>query len=86
MWTAQLCLDVMVSVLNDSKIMGKDVFGAKRLMRIGDAFNRKFSEYIVAMSDHEEADYLRTKIDQEQAMIFGSEAKSWSERYDYFDD
>lgn len=62
-WIAQLCLDILTGVLNDPDIMGKDVFGAKRLKKICNAFNERFPDYIKALSSDEEADYVRTKID-----------------------
>ena len=84
LWTAQLCLDVMVDVLNDSDVMGKDVLGAKRLQKVADAFNRQFPEFLRALTKDSESDYIREKIDQQQRRIFGQDALPWGKRYHYW--
>lgn len=84
LWTAQLCLDVMADVLNDSDVMGKDVLGAKRLQKVAQAFNLRFPEFLRALTRDPEADYIRAKIDQQQRRIFGPDAMAWQERYQYW--
>lgn len=84
-WTAQLCMDAMEAVLNDSAVMGKDTLGEKRLRRVMEAFNAKFAEYYPALTANVEADYLREKIDQRKRQIFCSvPPPSWAERYLYW--
>ena len=61
-WTAQLCLDVMTLVLNDPDVMGRDVFGAERLQKIGEAFNRYYGECIVGLSPDVSASYVRAPV------------------------
>lgn len=85
-WTAQLCLDTLAMVLNDPEVMGRDTFGAKRLMRICEAFNKKYETTKLALRSSDDADYIRAKIDQEQARIFGPEYLHWQERYPYWDE
>lgn len=84
LWTAQLCLDVIADVLNDSDVMGKDVLGAKRLQKVADAFNRQFPEFLRALTKDPESDYIREKIDQQQLRIFGPDALPWGKRYHYW--
>lgn len=85
-WTAQLCLDTMAVVLNDPEVMGRDTFGAKRLMRICEAFNKRYELYRKALLKDDEAEYWRVKIDRAQAAIFGPEYLHWHERYRFWDE
>lgn len=85
-WTAQLCLDTMAQVLNDSAVMGHNALGAKRLMRVCEAFNERYAKNRLALSKSDEADYWRVKIDQSQERIFGPEYLHWQERYVYWDE
>jgi hypothetical protein len=81
-WTIQMCLDVMVSVLNDPDVMGKDVIGAKRLARISNAFNERFPEFVKALTADSDADWRRQRIDDMMVQIFGENAATWEQRYD----
>lgn len=83
-WTAQMCMDVMTIVLNDSEIMGKDTFGRERLKRIGEAFNKQFAECLIALLPHPENEYMRVKIDEAIKRIMGTDALTWNERYEGF--
>ena len=83
-WTAQLCLDIFCTILNDPKIMGKDTFGEARLVKIGTEFNDRFDEFQMALSKDVEADYLRDKMDRIQRQIFKEKALPWEKRYLYW--
>lgn len=85
-WSIQLAMDIMTSVLNDPKVMKSGAMGAKRLKRVQDAFVERFPEYSAALSKHPEADYLRYSIDREQRRIFGPDALTWEQRYDGWDE
>lgn len=85
-WTAQLCLDTMAQVLNDPEVMGHNTLGAKRLMRVCEAFNKRYENNRLALSKSDEADYWRVKIDESQACIFGPDYLHWQERYPYWDE
>ena len=85
-WTAQLALDTIAMVLNDPDIMGHDVLGAKRLQKVCEGFNALWSDHLLALSSHDEAEYWRVKIDQAQARIFGPDYLHWHERYPYWDE
>lgn len=84
-WTAQLCMDTLAQILNNPDVMGRDVFGAKRLMRVCDAFNQQYQKNRTALTDSDEAEYYRTKIDEVQVRIFGPDCLRWHERYVYWD-
>lgn len=85
-WTAQLCLDTIAIVLNDPDVMGHNALGAKRLMRVCEAFNELYAKTRLALSKNDEAEYWRVKIDQAQANIFGPDYLHWQERYSYWDE
>lgn len=84
-WTAQLCLDTIAMVLNDSEVMGKDTLGATRLMRVCEAFNQLWPVNLQSLQQCDEAEYRRVKIDQAQAKIFGPDYRHWHERYVHWD-
>ncbi len=85
-WTAQLCLDVMAQVLNDPEVMGHGTLGAKRLMRVCEAFNKIWPKALLAFTKSDEAEYVRVKIDEIQKRIFGPEYLHWHERYRDWDE
>ena len=82
MWSVQLALDIMTGVLNDKEVLGSSALGAGRLLKVQDAFNERFPDYLRAVTKDKEADYLRAKIDQQQRQIFGEKALSWEQRYE----
>ncbi|MBO6266965.1 MAG: hypothetical protein J6M06_01900 [Synergistaceae bacterium] len=84
-WTVQLALDVIAEVLNNREVMGHDVFGAKRLMRVCEAFNKVWPDRIKALTTHDEAEAQRVIVDQKQARIFGPDYLRWHERYPWWD-
>lgn len=83
-WESQFCLDMMTIVLADSEVMGKDTFGRERLSRIGQAFNRRYEECIIALSRHAENDYMRETIDRRLRQVLGESAPPWEERYEHW--
>ena len=85
-WTAQLCLDVMTIVLNDPEVMGKDVFGATRLQKVGEAFNKMYQECIVGLSPDVTASHVREQIDRRLRLVWGDTFESWPERYYLWED
>lgn len=80
-WTAQLSMDIFIDILNDPDIMGKDTLGAKRLEKIGEAFNARFPIFFTALAKNPEADYMRAKIDAMIKRIFKEKAVPWEQRY-----
>lgn len=85
-WTAQLALDTIAMVLNDPEVMGSDTFGATRLQRICEGFNKLWPTCQKALEKSDEAEYYRVKIDQAQEHIFGPDYLRWHERYAYWDE
>ena len=75
-WTAQLALDTIAMVLNDPEVMGSDTFGATRLQRVCEGFNKLWPLSQKALE----------KSDEAQERIFGPDYLRWHERYAYWDE
>lgn len=80
--TTQQFFDYMCIVLNDPEIMGKDVFGAKRLEKVREAMLELDKEYSEAWVGSQESDYYQEKLDSALKRIFG-EIQPFNERYPY---
>ena len=85
-WSHQMAYDALTLVLNDPEVMGKDVFGRKRLNRLCKALNEKISEIMVGMSSKVNSSYVRYQVDRELEKICGEDFAPWEERYEYWDD
>lgn len=80
--TAQQFFDYMCIVLNDPAIMGKDVFGAKRLLKIHEAMKALDKEYSEAWVNSQDSDYYQEQIDGRLRRIFG-EIDPFNVRYPF---
>ena len=67
----QYMTDTLILTLNDPEVMGKDVFGYKRLKKILDAWGKKYDLYFDALTKKAEADYSRAKMDAAMKLICG---------------
>ena len=80
----QMMADFMAITLNDSDIMGKDVFGAKRIMKVLKGNMELFAVYAKAFGTGPEADYYRAKLDERLKQILGEENFSpFEDRYPF---
>lgn len=77
----QYMTDMLMVTLNDPDVMGKDVFGAKRIAKIVDAMGKKFDQYHGALEDIPEADYLQEKLDRRLRPIAGNRFVPFADRY-----
>lgn len=80
--TAQQFFDYLCIVLNDPDVMGKDVFGAKRIEKVHEALKKVDKHYSVAFANTQESDYYQEKMDVELKRIFG-EIDPFEKRYPY---
>ena len=80
--TSQQFFDYMCIVLNDPEIMGKDTFGAKRLLKVHEAMVALDKEFSEAWAGGQESDWYQEKLDDGLRRIFG-EIVSFRERYPY---
>ena len=83
--TTQQFFDYMCIVLNNPEVMGKDVFGANRLMKIQEAMRKLDKEYSEAWCGSQDSDYYQEKIDDVLKKIFGK-IVPFRERYQYLKD
>ncbi len=80
----QFMIDMMILALNDPDIMGKDVFGEKRVRRVVMGVADKFNYYKKALENGDEADYYMTKIDEGLKSVLGEkDFQCFAERYDW---
>lgn len=83
--TAQQFFDFLCLVLNDPEVMGKDVFGAKRIKKVHEALRAVDKRYNEAFVHSQESDYYQEKLDDALREIFG-EIQPFNERYPYLKD
>lgn len=80
--TAQQFFDYLCIVLNDPDVMGKDVFGAKRIKKVHEALREVDKHFSEAFVNSQESDYYQEKLDAALRNIFG-EIEPFSKRYPY---
>lgn len=80
--TAQQFFDFLCIVLNDPDVMGKDVFGAKRIQKVHEALKEVDKQFSEAFVNSQESDYYQEKLDAELKRIFG-EIDPFEKRYPY---
>lgn len=80
----QVILDMMVLTLRDPEIMGKDIFGKDRLLKVVKGIEHYMDVFDQAFQATDETDYYRTKLDAALAEAFGEGMHdSFLERYPY---
>ena len=80
----QFMVDTLVSTLNDSDVMGHDVFGAKRMNNVIEAWMARFDYFLPALGKSDEADYYQEKLDRSLQKTFGKDGvQPFSERYEW---
>ena len=80
--TSQQFFDYMCIVLNDPKVMGKDVFGEQRIKKIHDAMKELDKQYGEAWLNSQDSDYYQEKLDAALRRIFGK-IDPFNKRYPY---
>ena len=78
--TIQFMTDMLILTLNDSEVMGKDVF---RLVRVIKAWGEKWDKYHGALENGVDHDYYQVKLDQALKEILGDDLIPFAERYDW---
>ena len=80
----QVVLDMMVLSLRDPEIMGKDIFGKDRLLKVVKGIEKYMDVFDQAFQATDETDYLRAKLDEALADAFGEGMHdTFSQRYEY---
>ena len=80
----QQILDMVSIVLRDPDIMGKDIFGKDRLLKVVKGVDDYISYFQKAWEKHDETDYWRDKLDKALADAYGDGMyDSFLTRYEY---
>ena len=81
----QYMTDTLILTLNDPEVMGKDVFGYKRLKKVLEAWGKCYDKYFDALTKNPEADYAREKMDRLMKQICGDSGDfvPFEERYEW---
>lgn len=81
----QYMTDTLILTLNDSEVMGKDVFGYARLKKVLDAWGRYYDLFFDALTKNDEADFYRVKMDEAMKRICGDTGDffPFKERYQW---
>lgn len=80
----QQVLDMMSLVLRDPEIMGKDIFGKDRLMKVVKGIGEYIDLYQPAWEKSDETDWYRAKLDAALAEAYGDELHdSFLKRYEF---
>ena len=80
----QVIIDMMVLTLRDPEIMGKDIFGKDRLLKVVKGIEHYLDVFEQAFQATDETDYYRAKLDAALAEAFGEGMHdTFSKRYEY---
>lgn len=80
----QYMSDMFILALNDPDVMGKDVLGYKRLVRVMDAVQKNYDRFYDALRKTDESDYCRVKMDEAMKRIIPADAFiPFEERYEW---
>lgn len=82
----QYMTDTLCLTLNDPDVMGKDVFGKKRLQKVIKAWGEKYDKYHGALEKSDDADYHQIKLDERLGCIFGDDMDKFGKRYPWLND
>lgn len=80
----QQILDMMSLVLRDPSIMGKDIFGKDRLLKVVKGIGEYIEKYQPAWEKNDESDYYQNKLDDALAEAYGESLHdSFHSRYEF---
>ena len=80
----QQILDMVSLVLRDPQIMGKDIFGKDRLLKVVTGVGDYIDKYQPAWETSDEADYYQNKLDAALAEAYGEGLHdSFHQRYEF---
>ena len=80
----QQIMDMLSLVLRDPDIMGKDIFGKDRLLKVCKGISEYIDIYQKAWEKHDETDYYRDKLDAALSEAYGAGMHdTFLQRYEY---
>ena len=77
----QFMYDMFSVTLNDPDVMGRDVFGERRMLKVLSAVSRNYDLYHEAIEKSDEADVVQDKLDKKLKKIFGARFDEFKVRY-----
>lgn len=79
----QQIIDMVSLVLRDPDIMGRDIFGKDRLLKVVKGIGDYIDKYNLAWQRHDDTDYYRAKLDSALAEAYGESLHdSFLKRYE----
>jgi hypothetical protein len=83
----QQILDMVSLVLRDPDIMGKDIFGKDRLLKVVKGVGEYIDKFQPAWEKNDETDYYRAKLDAALAEAYGEGMHdTFDKRYEFAPD
>ena len=83
----QQIIDMVSLVLRDADIMGKDIFGKDRLLKVVKGIGEYIAKFQPAWEKNDETDYYRVKLDAALAEAYGEGMNdTFDERYEFCPD
>lgn len=80
----QQIMDMVSLVLRDPKIMGKDTFGKKRLLKVVKGVGDYIDKYQPAWERSDDTDYYQKKLDDALVKAYGEDLRdSFYSRYEF---
>ena len=69
----QQIMDYMTIVLRDPNVVGNNIFGRERILKVFAAIEALDKEFVDAYALEAESDYLQEKLDQKLREVYGDE-------------
>lgn len=80
----QFMTDTLILTLNDPEVMGKDVFGKKRIEKVVLAWGKVYDEFHGALEKGDEADFFQEVLDRRLKRVLGEkDFHPFRERYEW---
>lgn len=82
----QYMIDTLMLTMNDPKIVGRDVFGEERIVKVVKGWMEKFDDYHEAIEGTKMSDYYRAKMDEGLGRILKKKGVApWKKRYPWLE-
>lgn len=80
----QFMTDTLILTLNDPTVMGKDVFGEKRIKKVVEAWGKVFDKFHGALEKGDEQDFWQVKLDMNLMGVLGEKGfVPFAKRYEW---
>lgn len=80
----QFMTDTLILTLNNPTVMGKDVFGEKRIKKVVEAWGKVFDKFHGALEKGDEQDFWQVKLDMNLMGVLGEkDFVPFAKRYEW---